>query len=120
MREPPFSTFPLGCFFSLDVKSSSDSVLFNVNIDGPPLHRYDVVGSASPGGPVVVKLRIDMMMLVMKRIPQQEVVSLVYLFLQQNPNGSLSHDIIEHFPEVLLIIVSGISRVNPGQVEGLP
>ena len=120
MRKPSVPALPLGRLFSLNIKCSPDAILLNINIERSSFHWDDVVGSIFPGSPVVVELRVNMMMLVMKWIPQQKVVNLIDFSLQHIPDRGLSHYIIKHLSQVILVIFCCIRWVDSFDVERLP
>ena len=120
MRQSPVPTLPLRSFLSLHIKRRPNSVFLNINLNRPPLHRYRNLLPPMPRSPTIVKLRLNMMMFIMQRRPQKIVINLIDLFFQLVSDSFHMHDVVEHLPQIFLIIISCVRRIHPCQMERLP
>ena len=117
MRKWSWSTFPLSGMFCLNIKSSSDSIFFNINVERSSFHWNGDIFCSMSWSPMIIKLRINMMMLIMKWKPEIVRIYLIYLLLELISDGFNSHNIVEHFLKVFLIIICCIWWINSSNVE---
>ena len=117
MRKTSISTLPFGGMFSLNIKSSSDSIFLNINIERPSFHGYSMIFASMPGRPHIIKLWVYVMMLIMQWISEIIWIYFIYFFLKLIPDGFDSHNVVKHFSQIFFVIICSIWRVNSGYME---
>ena len=119
MGQSPIPALPLGGLLGLHIKGGPDPIFLYINLNRPPLHGYGDLLGPMPRGPAIVKLRLNMVMLIMQGGPQKIVIYFIDLFFELVPDSFNMHDVVEHLPQIFLIIVRCVGRIHPRQMEGL-